>query len=144
MKCLESPMGHLSFLMQLAPSNSTTSSKSLIPTMICNRFPIPICLHLSWHGRGFLNTIKGCQWTTIVNFNMPIKSRSNNENYTNHQHYVSITWGIMTPCAPTTIASTIQGIMSIPTHVFMTCVQINHFCDYQCNHPTWHHGKNNL
>jgi hypothetical protein len=78
-------MGHVSFLMQLAQSNSTNSSKSLIPTMICNRFPIPICLHLSWNGRGFPNNVKGCQWTTIMNFSMPINSRSNNDNYINHQ-----------------------------------------------------------
>jgi hypothetical protein len=29
---------------------------------------------------------------------------------------------------------TLQRILSIPTHLFATCVQINHFCNYQCNY----------
>lgn len=35
----------------------------------------------------------------------------------------------------------LQEMMSISTHVFATCVQVNHFCDYQCNYPLWHHVK---
>jgi hypothetical protein len=32
----------------------------------------------------------------------------------------------------------LQGILSIPTHAFATCVQINHFCDFKSNCPPWH------
>jgi hypothetical protein len=35
----------------------------------------------------------------------------------------------------------LQGILSIPTHTFVTCVQINHFFYYWCDYPPWHHGK---
>jgi len=45
-------------------------------------------------------------------------------------------------CVPTPKDS-LQGFLSIPTHTFTTCVQINHFFDYWCD-PSWHHGKNNL
>jgi hypothetical protein len=30
----------------------------------------------------------------------------------------------------TLLSKTLQGILSIPTHTFVTCVQINHFFDY--------------
>jgi len=32
----------------------------------------------------------------------------------------------------------LQIIISIPTHVFTTCVQINHFCNYRCKCLAWH------
>jgi hypothetical protein len=32
----------------------------------------------------------------------------------------------------------LQGILSIPTHVFATFVQINHFCNFWYNCPPWH------
>jgi hypothetical protein len=38
----------------------------------------------------------------------------------------------------------LQGILSIPTHMFVTCVQINHFFYYWCDYLPWHHGKNDL
>jgi hypothetical protein len=34
--------------------------------------------------------------------------------------------------------STLQGIMSIPIHAFVTYVQINHFYEYRCDYPLWH------
>jgi len=32
----------------------------------------------------------------------------------------------------------LQGILSIPTHAFLVCVQINYFCNYKCECPLWH------
>jgi hypothetical protein len=32
----------------------------------------------------------------------------------------------------------LQGILSIPIEAFVTCVQINHFCNYRCKCPLWH------
>ncbi len=32
----------------------------------------------------------------------------------------------------------LQGILSIPTHAFVVCVQINYFCNYRCECPLWH------
>jgi len=32
-------------------------------------------------------------------------------------------------------------ILSIPIDVFVTCVQIDHFCDYQCDNLLWHMEK---
>ncbi len=126
--------------------------------MICNKFPIPICLHLSWHGRGFPNTIKGCQWTTIVNFSMPIKSRSNNENYTNHQtmfpshgalwlhvhqQLLQVYYKESCPYQPmylwlvskSTIFVTTNAITLHGTMVKTTC---SHICDYDLQlHVVW-------
>jgi hypothetical protein len=32
----------------------------------------------------------------------------------------------------------LQRIMPIPTHAFVTSVQINHFCDFRYDYPLWH------
>jgi len=32
----------------------------------------------------------------------------------------------------------LQRIMSIPTHAFVTSIQINHFCDFRYDCPPWH------
>jgi hypothetical protein len=36
------------------------------------------------------------------------------------------------------VIDSLQGILSIHTHAFMTSVQINHFCDFRYDYLLWH------
>jgi hypothetical protein len=44
--------------------------------------------------------------------------------------HVLFFWGINELFHLMKLMNSLQGILSIPTHVFVTCVQINHFCNY--------------
>jgi hypothetical protein len=78
---MEPLKGHVDIQGRLAPLSWMISSKSLIVGVICNKYVIPNCSHLSWHGRVCFNIWKGHLWMTIMNSNVPMKFRLKSGGY---------------------------------------------------------------